>query len=110
MLNEKDRDRNKNMLLDKQQLMELLVQEKLRVHVTTLCYQAKVIIIEDNSMKYTLRHFHPDCTDNYLIPVACRGDFYLRKWVNDVIIIRKRKNLLFLNQLSTLVNLLWSML
>ena len=109
MLNEEVIARNKYKLLRKPQLIALLIRRKLQLHVIGLRYDANVVIIEDGSMSYTIKHKHYDCIDHYLIPISCRGDFYIRKWINDTIIIRKRKNVVYINQVSTFINLLWSL-
>jgi hypothetical protein len=101
---------NRQELYTKKKLLKLLLQHKLRVQIIDLAYQAKVIIVEDNGQKYTIKHEHPDCVDHYLIPVYKRGNYYIRKWINESIIVKKRKNILGYNNLSTFVNLLWSMI
>lgn len=99
-----------NKMLNKKQLLRLMIRRKLRVDFPALCYKARVIVVEEKRERYTLKHPELACTDHYLIPVCKRGDYYIRKWEENTIIIRKRKNLLFLNQVSTFVNLIWSML
>jgi hypothetical protein len=106
ILNPEVIERNQTRLATKTRFVKLAFSVWFKFHVTSVYYDVKKVVVEDGEEKFVIKDIDTGILDHYLIPLNSRDDYYIKDWVADTLIIRKRKNRLKFNQISSVVNVL----